>query len=242
MKRTNVFISIPPAGRGFMAHPAFTEGIGNGGKELQCLRRNFSRLEMNAVASHEITTWLREWAGGNSSALDQLVPHVYLELKRLARRRMRSVDRDTMQTTAVVHEAYLRLVDMSTVCWQDRAHFYAVAARVMRAILVDAARARGAQKRGGLIRREKASGVDLDQIPDVGPGRAEEILAIHEALGRLAQIDARQAQVVEMRFFGGLTVDETAAVLSISPQSVMRDWKMAKAWLRREINADTSRA
>lgn len=199
-------------------------------------------MEPRAVASHEITTWLREWASGNSTALDHLVPHVYRELKRLARRRLRDADRDSLQTTAVVHEAYLRMVDMRAIRWQDREHFYAVAARVMRGILVDAARARWSQKRGGRLPGAKtSSSIDLDQIPDVGSGRAEEILAIHEALESLAKTDARQAQVVEMRFFGGLTVDETAAVLSVSPQSVMRDWKMAKAWLRREINAGTDR-
>jgi RNA polymerase sigma factor (TIGR02999 family) len=143
---------------------------------------------------------------------------------------------ETIQTTALVHEAYLRLVGREDVRLADRAHFFAVSARVMRGILVDAARARTAQKRGGPGGRARASAdIDLEQVPDMGGGRAEEILAIHEALDRLANMDPRQAQVVEMRFFVGLSVEETAGVLKISPQSVMRDWKLAKAWLRREI-------
>jgi RNA polymerase sigma factor (TIGR02999 family) len=130
------------------------------------------------------------------------------------------------------------MVDLSSVSWQDRAHFYAVSARIMRGILVDAARARRSQKRGGLLQRTGTSSeIDLEKIPDMGSGRAEEILAVHEALEHLARMDARQVQVVEMRFFGGLGVDETAEVLKISPQSVMRDWKLAKAWLRREIRS-----
>lgn len=191
---------------------------------------------MDAAASQQITGLLQAWGRGQSSALDDLIPHVYRELKRLARRHMLSSDCGTLQTTALVHEAYIRLVDLASVRWQDRAHFFAVAAQIMRGILVDAARARRSQKRGGLLRRTDAStNVDLDQIPDMGSGRAEEILAIHEALERLGKMDPRQARVVEMRFFGGLSVEETAGVLKISPQSVMRDWKLAKAWLRREI-------
>ena len=198
--------------------------------------KDFVRAPMNAAPSQEITGLLKAWGRGQSSALDDLIPLVYRELKRLARQHMRGRERETLQTTALVHEAYIRLVDLSSVRWQDRAHFFAMAAQIMRGILVDAARARRSQKRGGLLPRIGAStNVDLDQIPDMGSGRAEEILAIHEALECLAKMDARQAQVVEMRFFGGLTVDETAAVLKISPQSVMRDWKLAKAWLRREI-------
>jgi len=189
----------------------------------------------NAAASQEITGLLKAWAEGQPTALDRLIPQVYRELKRLARRHMRSSERGTLQTTALVHEAYIRLAEMSAVGWQDRAHFYAVSARIMRGILVDAARVRRSQKRGGLLRRTASSDIDLDQIPDMGPGRAEEIVAIHEALEHLAKMDPRQAQVVEMLFFGGLSVDETAEVLKISPQSVMRDWKLAKAWLRREI-------
>lgn len=156
-----------------------------------------------------------------------------------AGRYMRTRNCETLQTTALVHEAYVRLVDLSSVRWQDRAHFFAVSAQIMRGILVDAARARRSQKRGGvLLRADSPIRVDLDQIPDMGSGRAEEILAIHEAMERLAKMDARQAQVVEMRFFGGLTVEEVAEVLKMSPQSVMRDWKLAKAWLRRELSRE----
>jgi len=197
---------------------------------------------MNAAPSQEITGLLKAWGRGQSSALDDLIPLVYRELKRLARQHMRGRERETLQTTALVHEAYIRLVDLSSVEWQDRAHFFAMAAQIMRGILVDAARARRSQKRGGLARcTGRSTDVDLDQIPDLGSRRAEEILAIHEALDCLAKMDARQAQVVEMRFFGGLTVDEAAEVLKISPQSVMRDWKLAKAWLRREIRRDKDR-
>ena len=194
------------------------------------------RIQMDIAASHEITGLLRAWENGEPGALEHLIPHVYRELKRLARRHMHSGECGSLQTTALVHEAYIRLVDLSSVRWEDRAHFYAVSARIMRGILVDAARARRSQKRGGTFRREGGfTEIDLDQIPDMGPGRAEEILAIHEALEHLARMDARQEQVVEMRFFCGLSVDETAGVLKISPQSVMRDWKLARAWLRREI-------
>ena len=154
----------------------------------------------------------------------------------MARRHMRRNDSNTIQTTVLVNEAYLRLVDLSSVDWQDRAHFYAVSARIMRGIVVDAARARGAQKRGGLLRRvEPSSDFDLDQAPDLGSGRAAEIVALGDALDCLAKMDPRQVQVVEMRFFGGLSVEETAEVLKVSPQTVMREWKLAKAWLRREM-------
>jgi RNA polymerase sigma factor (TIGR02999 family) len=138
----------------------------------------------------------------------------------------------TLQTTALVNEAYLRLVDISGVTWQDRAHFFAVSAQIMRRILVDSARARITAKRGSGTPR-----VNLDEVPDVSSVRAGELTAIDEALTRLAQVDARKAQVIELRFFGGLSVEETAEVLKISPQSVMRDWKLAKAWLLRELSA-----
>jgi len=191
---------------------------------------------MNVAANQEITGLLRAWGSGQSSALDRLIPLVYRELKRMARRQMKRSDSGMIQTTALVHEAYLRLVDLSSVGWQDRAHFYAVSSRIMRGILVDAARARGAQKRGGILRRaDPSTNFNLDQIPDLGSGRAAEILAINDALDGLAKMDPRQVQVVEMRFFGGLGVEETANVLKISPQSVMRDWKLAKAWLNREM-------
>ena len=197
---------------------------------------NSPEVPMSGTTSHEITALLRAWEAGQPKALDGLIPVVYRELKRLARRHMRGREGETLQTTALVNEAYVRLAGMDPVKWADRAHFYAVSARIMRGILVDAARARGSQKRGGQPRRaDPATDIDLDQIPDMGSGRADEILAIHQALEHLAKMDPRQVQVVEMRFFVGLGVSETAEVLKISPQTVMRDWKLAKAWLRREI-------
>lgn len=187
---------------------------------------------MDPAPSPEITTLLRAWRGGDEQARDQLVPVVYPELRRLARRYMRHErPGHTLQTTALVNEAYLRLVDVNGVSWQDRAHFFAVSAQIMRRILVDAARARVTAKRGAGAPR-----VNLDEVPDVSSVRAGELMAIDEALSRLAQVDARKAQVIELRFFGGLSVEETAEVLKISPQSVMRDWKLAKAWLLRELS------
>ncbi len=137
----------------------------------------------------------------------------------------------TLQTTALVNEAYLRLVDVANIGWQDRAHFFAVSAQVMRRILVSSARARVAGKRGGGMPR-----ANLDEIPDISSGRDRELVAVDDALKLLVEMDPRKARVIELRFFGGLSVEETAAVLKISPQSVMRDWKIAKAWLMRELS------
>ena len=187
--------------------------------------------------SPEITGLLKAWAGGDAAALDQLTPLVYEELRRLARRYMRNERAgNTLQTTALVNEAYLRLVDAQRVGWQDRAHFFAVSAQMMRRILVDAARARGSAKRGGQVKRVNHScAFNLDEIPDVSTGRDRELVAIDDALNTLAEMDPRKARVIELRFFGGLSVEETAEILKISPQSVMRDWKLAKAWLMREL-------
>ena len=191
---------------------------------------------MNAVASQEITTLLKAWGSGQASAMDQLIPLVYRELKRMARQHVRRDDSGMIQATALVHEAYLRLVDVTSVDWQDRAHFYAVAIRVMRGILVDAARARKSQKRGGLIQHiNPGAGFEVSEIPDPASRRASEILAINDALDHLSKVNPRQMQVVEMRFFGGLSVEDTAKVLTISRKSVLRDWKLAKAWLRKEM-------
>ncbi|PWU05035.1 MAG: RNA polymerase subunit sigma-70, partial [Terriglobia bacterium] len=166
-----------------------------------------------------------------------IAPVVYEELRRMARRYMRRERAgNTLQTTALVHEAYVRLVDAKSVGWQDRLHFFAVSAQMMRRILVDAARARRSAKRGGQLQRvEDSSVVNLEQIPDIGTGRSAELIALDEALDALAKFDPRKARVVELRFFGGLSVAETADVLQISSQSVLRDWKMAKAWLMREL-------
>lgn len=187
--------------------------------------------------SPEITELLKAWGSGDAAALDQLTPLVYEELRRLARRYMRNERAgNTLQTTALVNEAYLRLVDVKRVAWQDRVHFFAVSAQMMRRILVDAARARGSAKRGGQVKRVNHSAAfNLDEIPDVSTGRDRELVAIDDALNTLAEMDPRKARVIELRFFGGLSVEEAAEILKISPQSVMRDWKLAKAWLMREL-------
>ena len=190
--------------------------------------------------SPEITVLLKAWGSGDAAALSRLTPLVYEELRRLARRYMRSerAGNNTLQTTALVNEAYLRLVDAQRVGWQDRVHFFAVSAQMMRRILVDAARARGSAKRGGQVKRvNHSSAFNLDEIPDVSTGRDRELVAIDDALKTLAEMDPRKARVIELRFFGGLSVEETAEVLKISTQSVMRDWKLAKAWLTREIGS-----
>ena len=187
----------------------------------------------------QITVLLRAWGNGDALALEQLTPLVYDELHRLARRYMRNERAgNTLQTTALVNEAYLRLVDAAHLDWHDRVHFFAVSAQIMRRILVDAARARASAKRGGLAKRVTHSGTfNLDELPDVSSGRDRELVAIDDALNTLAEMDPRKARVIELRFFGGLSVEETAAVLKLSSQTVMRDWKLAKAWLTRELGA-----
>jgi RNA polymerase sigma factor (TIGR02999 family) len=160
------------------------------------------------------------------------MPAVYQELRRRARAYMRHQPSDhTLQPTALVHEAVLQLVDTTAIDWQDRAHFFAVCAQVMRRILVDSARARGAAKRGG-----GSPKVHIDDEPGIHHARDREIVAIDDALEVLAGMDPRKAQVIELRFFGGLSVEETATALDVSPQTVMRDWKLARAWLTREIS------
>jgi RNA polymerase sigma factor (TIGR02999 family) len=188
----------------------------------------------------EITVLLKAWAGGDQSALDRLTPLVYDELKRLARRYARQERAGhTLHGTALVNEAYLRLVDVTGVDWQDRTHFFAVAARIMRRILIDAARARTADKRGGRAAfEEHSSPIDFDQFTAVASDRARELCALDDALTALSQIDPRRASVIELRFFGGLSVEETAAVLQVSPQTVMRDWKLARAWLTSELRRE----
>lgn len=180
----------------------------------------------------ETTRLLREWAKGDRAALAQLTPRVYRELRRIAGHLMRNERAGrTVQTTALVHEAYLKLIEVDNVDWQHRAHFFAISAQIMRHILLDAARKRGTAKRGGDLPR-----VNLDEIPDPSWGRAAELLAIDAALTALAKIDSRKAQVIEMRFFGGLTVEETAAVLKVSCDTVLRDWRLARAWLLAELS------
>ena len=189
------------------------------------------------MKSSEITTLLKAWSGGEAAALDRLTPLIYDELRQLADRYMRHERAGhTLQATALANEAYLRLVEVKNVEWQDRGHFLAVSAQIMRRILVDAARTRASVKRGGEMERiDHSTAVDFDRLPAAGSDRATELCALDDALNTLSQMDPRRAQVIELRFFGGLTVEQTAEVLSISPQSVMRDWKLARAWLAREL-------
>jgi RNA polymerase sigma factor (TIGR02999 family) len=193
---------------------------------------------MVPAKSAEITTLLKAWSRGDSAALDRLTPLLYDELRHLAQRYMRHERAGhTLQATALANEAYLRLVDVKGVNWQDRGHFLAVSAQIMRRILVDAARTRASVKRGGEMKRvDHSTAVDFDQLPAADSDRATELGALDDALTSLSQIDPRRAQVIELRFFGGLTVEETAEVLKTSPQTVMRDWKLARAWLARELH------
>ncbi len=186
---------------------------------------------MTAQSTHEVTGLLLAWCGGDAAALDRLIPLVYDELRRLARRYMaREWANQTLQTTALVHEAYLRLVDANRVEWKNRVHFLAVSANLMRRILVEFARSRGSRKRGGGARQ-----VSFDEALIPSPGREEDLVALDEALTALAAFDSRKAKVVELRFFGGMTEEETAEALGVSPDTVLRDWKSAKLWLWREL-------
>jgi RNA polymerase sigma factor (TIGR02999 family) len=185
------------------------------------------------VTGHDVTTLLRSWRGGNQDALERMVPLVYHELRGIAGRLMRGERADhTLQATALVHEAYARLVD-AEVDWQDRSHFFAVAARQMRRVLVDHAKARGRVKRGG--GRERLT---LEESIVVAPGQTQSLLDLDDALTRLEQLDERKAKVIELHFFGGLTYDETAEALGISAATVDRDLRFAKAWLYRELESD----
>ncbi|MEO5822928.1 MAG: sigma-70 family RNA polymerase sigma factor [Vicinamibacteraceae bacterium] len=181
----------------------------------------------------EITLLLRAWGEGDHGALDRLTPLVYEQLRRQASRHMRHErPGHQLQTTALVHEAFLRLDKANGLNWQDRGHFFAVAARVMRRILVDAARAAAADKRGGgFVHVSHEAAFDFDALPAPGTERPAELCALDDALSELAIMDPRRAQVVELRFFGGLGVEETAESLGVSPQTVMRDWRLARAWL-----------
>jgi RNA polymerase sigma factor (TIGR02999 family) len=185
-------------------------------------------------STHTVTDLLQAWASGDQAALDQLLPLVYNELRRQARRYMRAQPAGhTLQTTGLVHEAYLRLVGQSSVEWKGRGHFFGVAAKAMRSILVDHARARGAAKRGGPVHA-----ITLDEGEGIaGPQPSVDVLALDEALGRLAELDPRKSELVELRYFGGLGIDEAAAVLGVSPATVKREWVTARAWLRRELSA-----
>lgn len=192
---------------------------------------------MSLPEALDVTGLLRAWGQGDQDALERLTPLVYEHLQHQARRYMRNERSGvTLQSTALVHEAYLRLVNTHDVEWHDRVHFFALSAQIMRRILIDAARARSAAKRGGgATRADHSTPIDLDQIPSDDSRGAAALCALDDALERLAQIDVRRAKVIELRFFGGLSVDETAEVLQVSPQTVMRDWRLARAWLAREV-------
>lgn len=181
--------------------------------------------------SHEVTQLLKDWGNGDQAAGDELMPLVYDELHRMAHRHMRKEHPGhTLQTSALVNEAFVRLVDQTDVHWQNRAHFFGIAAQMMRRILVDYARSRQYLKRGG-----GAQQVSLDEVLLVSTQRADEVVAVDDALKDLAEFDQRKSQIVELRFFGGLSIEETAELLKVSPGTVMRDWTLAKAWLRKQI-------
>lgn len=184
--------------------------------------------------THEITGLLLAWSGGNQQALEKLTPLVYQELHRTARRYMaREHPNHTLQATALINEVYLRLVDLHDVKWNDRAHFFALCASMMRRILIDFARSRRYQKRGGEARR-----ISFDEALFIAPEPETDLVALDEALTGLAGVDQRKSRVVELRFFGGLSVEETAAVLKVSDETVKRDWRIAKLWLLRELSAE----
>jgi len=189
-------------------------------------------MDAASVSQQRVTELLVRWSQGDDAALAELTPLVYEELRRLAHRQMGGErPGHTLQTTALVNEAYLRLADQTNPCWQNRAHFFAVAARAMRQILVSYARSQQSQKRGG-----GALKVDLDEAALLSPEESKEIVDLHEALEQLSALDSRKAQVVELKYFGGLNYDEIAEVLKISPVTVRRDWKFARAWLYKELH------
>ena len=188
---------------------------------------------MMEVSAHQVTLLLRAWSEGEQGALEKLVPLVYDQLHRLAERYMaQERPGHTLQTTALVNEAYLRLVDSTQANWQNRAQFLAVCAQIMRRILVDWARTGQALKRGGEVRPP----LELEEVVVVAKGSGPDLVALDDALKALAAVDPRKSQVVELRFFGGLGVEETAQVLKVSVETVTRDWRLAKRWLRRELS------
>ena len=191
---------------------------------------------MDDALEHEITQLLQAWRQGDERALDKLTPQVYRELHRAARRCM-SGERDghTLQTTALINELYLRLSNLKPIDWRNRAHFFALCARQMRRILTDQARARQSHKRG-----DGAKAISLDDALIISPEPTADLVAVDDALNQLAKVDDRKSQVVTMRFFGGLSVEETAEVLKVSPETVARDWRLAKAWLMRELSGSKS--
>jgi RNA polymerase sigma-70 factor (ECF subfamily) len=192
-------------------------------------------MKTRLPSPHEVTQLLIDWSNGNQAALDKLMPLVDRELHRLAHHFMRrEKPGHTLQTTALVNEAYLRLIDQKQVHWKNRSHFFALAAQLMRRILVDHARRRQYAKRGGQARR-----ISFDEALIVSSKRGQDLIALDGALDKLADIDPRKSKVVELRFFGGLSVEETAEALHISSVTVMREWRMAKAWLYNSLNNET---
>jgi RNA polymerase sigma factor (TIGR02999 family) len=191
---------------------------------------------MPIPSSHDVTQLLRAWAAGDEQALEKLTPLVYEQLHRVAQRYMANErPGHTLQTTALVHEVYMRLVDCRQTNWQDRAHFFAVSAHLMRRILIDFARSRHYQKRGG-----GTAPMALDEALTICNEPDPNLLALDDALQSLAAVDARKSKVVELKFFGGLTVDETAEVLRVSAETVVRDWRLSKAWLLRQMTGENS--
>jgi RNA polymerase sigma-70 factor, ECF subfamily len=191
---------------------------------------------MGQPSSHDVTRLLKAWSTGDEAALAKLTPLVYRQLRAIARRYMAGErDGHILQTTALVHEAYVRLVDCGRVNWQDRAHFFAVSAQLMRRILIDFARSRGYLKRGGDVPH-----ISLEEAPSVSNEPDVNLVALDDALKALAALDERKSKVVELKFFGGLNVEETAEVLRVSSDTVMRDWKLAKIWLLRELSRERS--
>ncbi|MGC2238169.1 MAG: sigma-70 family RNA polymerase sigma factor [Pyrinomonadaceae bacterium] len=190
-------------------------------------------MEDSAQNSPRITQMLKQWSEGNQQVLDQILPLVYEELRRQASRYLRRErEGHTLQTTALINEAYLKLIDQKNVDWQNRSHFFAIAAQAMRRILVDYARERHREKRGGA-----AENLPIEEAAFVvSREKSVDLVALDEALTRLARFDERQARVVELRYFSGLSIDETAEVLNVSNVTVRRDWNLAKAWLHREIS------
>ena len=186
---------------------------------------------ISSPSRQEVTQVLIDWSGGDRTAAERLMPLIYDELRQIARGYLQNERPDhTLQATGLVHEAYLRLVDQTTTTWQNRAHFFGVAAGVMRRVLVDHARRHRTDKRGG-----KWDKLEFDEALAPGLSRSVDLLALDDALIDLAKLDPRQSQVVELRFFGGLTTEEAAEVLDVSPRTIKREWRRAKAWLRREI-------
>jgi len=189
---------------------------------------------MVSPSGDDITQLLRAWGDGNQAALERLMPLVYAQLRQAAHRYMARERRGhTLQTTALVNEVYVRLAKAREMRWQDRVHFFAISAQMMRRILTDYARARQYAKRGG-----GAQTVSLDEAPEVSQKPRADLVALDDALNRLAAVDERKSRVVELRYFGGLSVEETGEVLKVSPETVMRDWKLAKAWLLRELSGE----